>query len=87
MRILISSNARLMRELLADRLAAEDDLRVIGEAESAQEALERCMALEPDILLVDARYSYADSVALAEIVAKQLPGLPVSARETAFATL
>ena len=52
-RILILDDHPMMREGLAQLIGNEADLSVCGEAENANEAIEKINALKPDLLLAD----------------------------------
>ena len=52
-KILIADDHALLRQGIKRVLNFEEDLEVIGEAGDGQEALERALVLQPDILLLD----------------------------------
>jgi len=52
-RALVVDDEQPARERLGQLLAAFDDLKVIGEAEDGEEAIERIVALEPDLVFLD----------------------------------
>jgi DNA-binding NarL/FixJ family response regulator len=54
-------------------LAVEEDLEVIGEAASAEEARVKCRALNPDIVIVDQRLGGPDGTTLVEWLRQDLP--------------
>jgi DNA-binding NarL/FixJ family response regulator len=51
--ILLIEDHALMREALAARLARETDLSVVGEAGDAETGVERAIALQPNVILMD----------------------------------
>ena len=51
--ILICDDHALLRSGLRRLLDAEEDLKVVGEAASADEAIERARPLQPDVVLLD----------------------------------
>jgi len=61
-RILIVDDQRLMREGLRTLLELESDLKVAGEAEDGQAALEQYEAIDPDVVLMDIRMPRLDGV-------------------------
>src|SRR4029079_9402198 len=52
-RVLVCDDHALLRSGLRLLLEGEDDLAVVGEAASAEEAIERAGALDPDVVLLD----------------------------------
>ncbi len=51
--VLLVDDHTLFRKGMRSLLDAEDDIRVVGEAESGQKAIELCSDLEPDVALID----------------------------------
>ncbi|MEI8166784.1 MAG: response regulator transcription factor [Chloroflexales bacterium] len=69
-RILVVDDHPMMREALCAALDAERDLSVIGEAANGQQAVQRALALRPDLVVMDLQLPLKDGVtAIAEIVA------------------
>lgn len=69
-RLLLVDDHPVVREGLRGMLAAEDDLEVVGEASSGNEALTLVRAHAPDVVLMDLRMPGGDGVsATAEITA------------------
>lgn len=52
-RILIVDDSPVVREFLKDWLAAEKDLKVVGEAKDGREAFEMTKSLAPDLVVMD----------------------------------
>jgi DNA-binding NarL/FixJ family response regulator len=52
-RVLIVDDHALMRSGLRSRLASETDIDTVGEAESAEQAVIKARALQPDVVLLD----------------------------------
>jgi DNA-binding NarL/FixJ family response regulator len=61
-RVLLADDQQLVRTGLRMILAAEPDVEVVGEAENGQVALERCVELAPDVVLMDVRMPVMDGV-------------------------
>ena len=61
-RILLVDDQRLMREGLRILLELEPDLKVVGEAEDGQAALDVYTRLRPDVVLMDVRMPGMDGV-------------------------
>lgn len=51
--VLIVDDHRMVREGLRALLASEDDIEIVGEASSGEEALERVRELMPDVVVMD----------------------------------
>ena len=62
-RVLLVDDQALFRESLGLLLAAQPDLRVVGEAANGEEALRRTAALRPDVVLMDLLMPILDGVA------------------------
>lgn len=52
-RVLITDDQALVRTGLRFFLLASDDLELVGEAESGEEALQLCAQIQPDVVLMD----------------------------------
>ena len=52
-RIVIADDHALLREGMRAILSRENDLEVVGEAADGREAIARCRALKPDVILMD----------------------------------
>ncbi|PYK02255.1 MAG: DNA-binding response regulator [Verrucomicrobia bacterium] len=76
-RILILDDHPMMREGLAQLIGNEADLSVCGEAENANEAIEKINALKPDLLLADITLPGKNGLELIKDVQALLPGLAV----------
>ncbi|GHO94704.1 DNA-binding response regulator [Reticulibacter mediterranei] len=76
-RVLVVDDQRLMRDGIASLLSIQDGIKVVGTAASGQEALERALALRPDVILMDVRMPMMDGVAATGRVRRQLPSCQV----------
>src|SRR5947208_1233326 len=74
-RILILDDHPMMREGLAQLIGNEADLSVCGEAENANEAIEKINALKPDLLLADITLPGKNGLELIKDVQALIPGL------------
>src|SRR5690606_4933315 len=54
-RVYLLDDHEIVRRGVADLLAAEGDIEVVGESGSAQEAIRRIPAVRPDVAVLDAR--------------------------------
>ena len=72
---LIVDDHTLFREGLRRVLESEPDLQVIGEARDAAEAIERAMALKPDVVLMDIGMPGLSSFEASRRITRELPVL------------
>lgn len=54
-KVLVVDDHHLVRTSLAHLLASEEDIAVVGEAASGEEAITLCRKLEPDVVVMDLR--------------------------------
>jgi DNA-binding NarL/FixJ family response regulator len=64
----------LIRMIVAD---AGLEVEVVGEADSAEAALEQLDALAPDVVVLDARMPRVDGLTAASLLLAQRPDLPI----------
>ncbi|HEY9067476.1 MAG TPA: response regulator transcription factor [Burkholderiaceae bacterium] len=76
-RLMIVDDHPLVREGLRARLAVVPGLQVIGEAASADDALELAAALAPDLMLVDVGMRGMNGIELAQAVRQRHPAIRV----------
>jgi DNA-binding NarL/FixJ family response regulator len=76
-KILIVDDHPLMREGLNELFAAEADLEVCGEADSAAGALKAIELLSPDVVVLDLTLGSDDGVALVGTLRLRWPALPI----------
>lgn len=62
MKVLVADDDGLIRESLKLILELEDDIEVVGTAETGKQAFEMCGELRPDIVLMDIRMPVMDGV-------------------------
>lgn len=62
MKVLVADDDGLIRESLKLILELEDDIEVVGTAETGKQAFEMCGELRPDIVLMDIRMPAMDGV-------------------------
>ena len=63
-RILIADASEDFRDALADAINAEEDLQLVGAADSGQEALSLIDSLSPDVLVTDLVLTHLDGLGL-----------------------
>jgi DNA-binding NarL/FixJ family response regulator len=75
--VLVADDQRLVREGIASLLDIQEGIRVVGEAVNGEEAVEKALALRPDVILMDVRMPVLDGIAATAQVHRQLPGCQV----------
>jgi DNA-binding NarL/FixJ family response regulator len=74
-RVFLLDDHEVVRRGVADLLAGEPDIVVVGEAGTAVEALSRVPAARPDVAVLDVRLPDGDGVTVCRELRSQLPGL------------
>ena len=72
-RVLIAEDQTLMRQGLRTILELSDGFAVVGEAEDGRQALERSLALRPDIVLMDVQMPEMNGVEATGRITRALP--------------
>ncbi len=75
MRLFLVDDHAIVRAGVRSLLSAHDQLLVVGEAESGEEALIRVPAAEPDVVLLDLSLPGMNGIATARALREALPGL------------
>lgn len=76
-RVLIVDDHRVFAEAIASRLQAEPDLRVVGQANTAAQALDAVETLDPDVVLMDVELGGDDGIDLAARLRASYPTLAI----------
>lgn len=76
-KLLLADDQGIVREGLRSLLQAKPDLEVVGEAENGQIALERAIALQADVVLMDVRMPVMDGVAATRQLRDRAPDIKV----------
>ena len=76
-RVLVVDDQRLVREGIASLLDIQPGIDVIGTAADGREAVERTLALTPDVVLMDVRMPEMDGVDAVAVLKKRAPGCRV----------
>ena len=71
--ILLVDDQNLIRQGLKALLELEPDLKIVGEAENGQIALDRVKELTPDVVLMDIRMPVMDGVTATKEICQQFP--------------
>jgi len=78
-RVLLVDDHALFRTGLKSVLGEAGDIEVIGEASSGEEAVDRCKALSPDLILMDVNMPGIGGVEATRKILRQDPGAKVIA--------
>ena len=76
-RIFLADDHPVVRDGLAAMLATQPDFAVVGVAGTGAEAIERCTAIVPDVVLLDLEMPDGDGVAVTEALRLTLPAVRV----------
>ncbi|MFG2076288.1 DNA-binding response regulator, NarL/FixJ family, contains REC and HTH domains [Nonomuraea maritima] len=74
-RVFVLDDHEVVRRGVTALLESEDDIEVIGEAGTAESAIARIKALEPDVAVLDVRLPDGSGVDVCREVRSALPGL------------
>ncbi len=72
-RILIADDHAILRQGLAQIFAAEPDMAVVGQAANGREAVQKALALKPDVVLMDIHMPVLDGVEATWRITASLP--------------
>jgi DNA-binding NarL/FixJ family response regulator len=76
-RLLIADDHAVVREGLERLVATFDGVELVGAAANGQEAVDRCRAVEPDVVLMDIEMPVLDGIAATRTIAAAQPGVAV----------
>ena len=71
--VVIVDDQELVRTGFRMILSAEDDLRVVGEADDGDVAVERVVELQPDVVLMDVQMPRVDGIEATRQIVERLP--------------
>jgi DNA-binding NarL/FixJ family response regulator len=74
-RVFLLDDHEVVRRGVAALLGAEDDIEIIGEAGTAEQAIARIPALKPDVAVLDVRLPDGSGVEVCREVRSRMPGL------------
>ena len=72
-RVLLADDEHLIRSALAALLAMEDDLEVVAQAASGDEALAMARRHHPDVAILDLQMPGLDGIAVTDVLRGELP--------------
>jgi DNA-binding NarL/FixJ family response regulator len=73
-RVFLLDDHEVVRRGLHDLLDAEADIEVVGDAGTAESAMNRMLVLQPDVALLDVRLPDGDGVTVCREIRSALPG-------------
>ncbi len=76
-KVLVVDDQRLVREGIASLLSIQEGMSVVGTAVDGQEAVEKALALAPDVVLMDVRMPVMDGIEATFQIRRKLPGCQV----------
>ena len=78
-RIIIADDHPSVRRCLRRLLETQSDIKVVGEGENGEEAVERCRELSPHVALVDVHMPGLDGIGATRRIVRQFPRVKVLA--------
>lgn len=72
-RVLIVEDSLTVRKYLAETVAADPDLEVVGEAEDGKQAIDLCTRLRPDVVTLDIVLPAMSGLAVTEYIMAYIP--------------
>ena len=78
-RVMIVDDHLMVRRGLATFLKVFKDFKLVGEADSGESAVELCVKLQPDVVLMDMVMQSMDGAAATRLIRKQCPSAQVIA--------
>ncbi len=76
-RVLVVDDHEIVREGLRTILAMESDIELIGEAKDGVEAVEKALALSPDVILIDLVMPRKDGIQAIREIKAQMPDVRI----------
>lgn len=76
-RVLIADDDDLMRAGLAELLAADSSIEVVGHASTGRQAVEQASRLAPEVVLMDVRMPDLDGIEATRLLAQEAPAVRV----------
>lgn len=77
MKILLADDHPLFRSGVRNLIQTTDDLQVIGEAATGEEAIEMAVSLHPDVIVMDVRMPGVNGIEATRIIREKLPDMKI----------
>ncbi|XWX03029.1 response regulator transcription factor [Aggregatilineales bacterium SYSU G02658] len=85
-RVVVVDDHEMVRRGLSSFLKSFDDLELVGEARNGREAIDVCLNLKPDVVLMDLMMSVMDGVTAIRLLREQMPQIHIIALTSASET-
>ena len=76
-RLIIAEDHVHLREQLGILLDSSEWITVVGEADNGKKAVDLCIKLQPDVVLMDAQMPFIDGFTATEMIRRQFPAIRV----------
>jgi two-component system NarL family response regulator len=77
--VLIVDDHALIREGLIKILSTEDNIKVVGEAENGEQAIEQALQMQPDVILMDINMPVTNGIEATRVIKSKQPDIGVIA--------
>lgn len=77
MKVLVVEDESVLRELLIDYFRNDEQFTIVGSACDGEEAMEKCMLLEPDLIVLDIRMPKVNGLEVLKFLSVQKPDTKV----------
>ncbi len=85
-RVVVVDDHEMVRRGLSSFLKSFDDLELVGEARNGREAIDVCLNVKPDVVLMDLMMSVMDGVTAIRLLREQMPQIRIIALTSASET-
>jgi DNA-binding NarL/FixJ family response regulator len=75
--VLIVDDSPAIRKVICELFTREGDFEVCGEAENGQQAIEKALQLQPDLIVTDLSMPAMNGLEATRILRKQMPDVPI----------
>ncbi len=77
MKVLVAEDESLLRELLVEYFRNDPQFNIVGSACDGEEAMEKCLSLKPDLLVLDIRMPKANGLEVLKFLSINRPDTKV----------